>query len=109
MGRSNQQTRTFCDVVREVGALRNLGEIGSYLIKQCQEMLPGPWPMSFMLLSPNKQGYWIVSEKFLEVDGGARGGFLFFGPGCGCPSGRPSAEGNGPLPKEMEAGRAAGS
>ena len=64
--RSNQQTRTFCDVVREVGSLRNLGEIGSYLIKQCREMLPGPWTMSLVLLSPNKQGYWIVSEHSLN-------------------------------------------
>ena len=64
--RSNQQTRTFCDVVREVGSLRNLGEIGSYLIKQCREMLPGPWTMSLVLLSPNKQGYWIVSEHTLK-------------------------------------------
>jgi two-component system response regulator HydG len=29
-------------------------------------MLPGPWTMSLVLLSPNKQGYWIVSEHSLK-------------------------------------------
>jgi DNA-binding NtrC family response regulator/HAMP domain-containing protein len=59
--RSNQQTRTFCSVVQEIGALRSLGEIGSSLIRQFQEMLPGPWPMTLMLLSSNKEGYWVVT------------------------------------------------
>ncbi|HSO71505.1 MAG TPA: sigma 54-interacting transcriptional regulator, partial [Thermodesulfobacteriota bacterium] len=69
--RSNQQTRSFCDVVREIGALRDLGEIGSYLIKKFQKMLPGPAPMAFMLLSADQGGYWVVSEKTLNWTGEA--------------------------------------
>jgi DNA-binding NtrC family response regulator/HAMP domain-containing protein len=66
LGRSNQQTRSFCEVVREIGALRDLGEIGSYLIGQFQKMLPAPAPMVFMLLSADQGGYWVVSEKTLK-------------------------------------------
>jgi two-component system response regulator HydG len=61
--RANQQTRTFCNVVREIGALRSLREIGSYLIEQFQKMLQCPSPMAFMLLSSNKDVYFILSDK----------------------------------------------
>ena len=69
LGRSNQQTRSFCDVVREIGALRDLGEIGSYLIGQFQKMLPGQAAMAFRLLSVDQSGYWVVSEKALKWTG----------------------------------------
>ncbi|MBA4394030.1 MAG: RNA polymerase subunit sigma-54 [Desulfobacca sp.] len=61
--RSNQQTQTFCDVVREIGSLRNLREIGSYLFRQFQMILSCPHPMALMLLSTNKEGYWVLSEN----------------------------------------------
>ena len=61
--RANQQTRTFCDVVRDIGALRSLREIGTYLIEQFQKMLQCPAPMAFMLLSTNKDGYFVLSAK----------------------------------------------
>lgn len=61
--RSNQQTRTFCNVVREVGALRTLKEISVYLINQFQGMLPSPEPMALMLLSVDREGYWIISKN----------------------------------------------
>ena len=37
--RAHQQTRTFCDVVQEVGSLQSLREIGSFLIRQCQAIV----------------------------------------------------------------------
>jgi DNA-binding NtrC family response regulator/HAMP domain-containing protein len=75
--RSNQQTRTFCNIMREVGALRSLKEIGIYLIKQFQEMLSSPAPMALMLLGSNREGYWVLSENTLKWtdDAGAVGAF----------------------------------
>jgi len=64
--RANQQTRTFCDVVREIGALRTLREIGSYLIDQFQKMLQCPSPMHLILLSTRKDGYLVLSAKGQE-------------------------------------------
>lgn len=64
--RANQQTQTFCDVVREIGALRTLREIGSYLIEQFQKMLRCPSPMELMLLSTRKDGYVVLSAKGQE-------------------------------------------
>lgn len=64
--RLNQQTRTFCDVVREIGALHNLREIGSYLIGQFQKMLSISDTMTFLFLSTNKEGYWVAAEKELK-------------------------------------------
>ena len=64
--RANQQTQTFCDVVREIGALRTLREIGSYLIEQFQKMLQCPSPMELMLLSTRKDGYVVLSAKGQE-------------------------------------------
>lgn len=61
--RANQQTRTFCDVVREIGALRTLREIGSYLIEQFQKMLQCRSPMELMLLSTHKDAYVVLSAK----------------------------------------------
>jgi DNA-binding NtrC family response regulator/HAMP domain-containing protein len=61
--RANQQTRTFCDVVREIGALRSLQEIGTYLIKQFQDMLQCKSPMAFMLLNTSKDSYFVFPGK----------------------------------------------
>jgi two-component system response regulator HydG len=61
--RANQQTRTFCDVVREIGALRTLPEVGSYLIEQFQKMLQCPSPMELVLLSTHKDGCFVLSAR----------------------------------------------
>ena len=37
--RAHQQTRTFCGIVQEIGALRSLNEIGSFLINKFQDIL----------------------------------------------------------------------
>ena len=103
--RSNQQTRTFCDVVREVGSLRNLGEIGPYLIKQCQEMLPGTWTMFLVLLSPNNQGYWIVSEHSLNWMEEPEAVSSFSALVSDVHQATPVRKGMVPFPKEMETDR----
>ena len=64
--RANQQTQTFCDVVTEIGALRTLREIGSYLIEQFQKMLQCPSPMELILLNTRKDGYVVLSIKHSE-------------------------------------------
>lgn len=61
--RANQQAKTFCDVVREIGALRTLRDIGSYLIEQFQKMLQCPSPMELVLLSTRKDGYFVLTAK----------------------------------------------
>jgi two-component system response regulator HydG len=61
--RANQQTRTFCDVVREIGALRSLQEIGSYLIEQFQKMLQCPSPMELVLLNTRRDAYVVLSAE----------------------------------------------
>jgi two-component system response regulator HydG len=37
--RANHQTRTVCGIVQEIGALRSLNEIGTFLIKEFQHIL----------------------------------------------------------------------
>ncbi len=37
--RSHYQTRTFCEIVQEIGTLHTLKEIGSFLIKKIQDIL----------------------------------------------------------------------
>ena len=100
LGRSNQQTRSFCDVVREIGALRDLGEIGSYLIGQFQKMLPGPAAMAFRLLAVDQSGYWVVSEKALKWTGEAEAVASFSALLNDLPQAA-VGKGGGPTPKEM--------
>jgi DNA-binding NtrC family response regulator/HAMP domain-containing protein len=105
LGRSNQQTRSFCDVVREIGALRDLREIGSYLIKQFQKMLPGPAPMAFMLLSADQGGYWVVSEKTLKWTGEAEAVASFSTLLKDLPQAAAVRKGGEQLAKEIESAR----
>ena len=37
--RAHHQTRTFCNIVREIGSLRSLDEMGSFLIRRLQEIM----------------------------------------------------------------------
>lgn len=103
--RSNQQTQTFCDVVREIGALRNLREIGSYLIKQFQKMLPCPRPMAFMLLSTNKEGYWVVSENTPKWTGETEAVASFSALLKDIHKATEAGKGMLPTPKEIESDR----
>ena len=102
LGRSNQQNRSFCDVVREIGALRNLREIGSYLIGQFQKMLPDPAPLAFMLLSADQGGYWVVSEKTLQWVGETEAVASFSALLKDLPRAAEVRKGAWPTPREME-------
>jgi two-component system response regulator HydG len=51
--RAHFQTRTVCSIVQEVGALRSLNEIGSYLIETFQNILKCS-RMAFLLFNDNR-------------------------------------------------------
>ena len=60
--RAHQQTRTFCDVVQEVGSLQSLREIGSFLIRQCQAIV-GDSKMVFLILDDSRNSLYILRES----------------------------------------------
>jgi transcriptional regulator with GAF, ATPase, and Fis domain len=60
--RAHHQTRIFCGIVQEIGALHNLKEIGAFLIRQfhsivtCNQML-------FLVLTDARDHLFIISEE----------------------------------------------
>ncbi|MFZ2447352.1 MAG: sigma 54-interacting transcriptional regulator [Syntrophobacteraceae bacterium] len=64
--RAHQQTRTFCGVVQEVGSLQNLGEIGTFLIRQCRAIL-GDAQMVFMIGDTAGNSLYLLRES-IAVD-----------------------------------------
>jgi transcriptional regulator with GAF, ATPase, and Fis domain len=59
--RSNHQAREFCQVVQQIGSLRSLNEIVSSLGSQFRTMLQCPAQMVMLLLSTNKESFFLVS------------------------------------------------
>jgi len=57
--RAHQQTRTFCEVVQEVGSLQSLSEIGSFLIEQCRSII-GDSQMVFLILEDTGTAVYIL-------------------------------------------------
>jgi transcriptional regulator with GAF, ATPase, and Fis domain len=60
--RSHHQTRTFCGIVQEIGALQTLKEIGSYLAGKFRPILECG-QMAFILINDTRDALFIVSEK----------------------------------------------
>ncbi|AFM27973.1 sigma-54-dependent Fis family transcriptional regulator [Desulfomonile tiedjei] len=60
--RSHNQTRTFCEIVREIGALPTLNEIGPALIKRFQRILICRH-MVLLMLDEDKTTLFLVSEN----------------------------------------------
>ena len=70
--RSNHQVREFCHIVQQIGSLRSLNEIASYLGRQFRGMLQCPAQMVMLLMSTNKSGFFFVSgEEMRFVDEGS--------------------------------------
>jgi two-component system response regulator HydG len=67
--RANQQSRTFCHVVQQIGSLRSLGQIGSYLIGQLRTMVPHASQMMLVLQSTNRDGFFVLSEEGMKLLG----------------------------------------
>lgn len=69
--RANQQARTFCQVIQQIGSLRSLSEIGSYLIARFRIMLPGAGQMILLLQNSDSDGFFVLSEggmKFIREE-----------------------------------------
>ena len=63
--RAHQQTRTFCGIVQEIGALRSLNEIGPFLINKFQDILKCDH-MVLLLFNDNRGILFAVSAKGIK-------------------------------------------
>ncbi|UCG21850.1 MAG: sigma 54-interacting transcriptional regulator [Deltaproteobacteria bacterium] len=64
--RAHFQTRTVCSIVQEVGALRSLNEIGSYLIKTFQHILKCS-RMAFLIFNDNRDLLFALTAGEVET------------------------------------------
>jgi transcriptional regulator with GAF, ATPase, and Fis domain len=64
--RSHNQTRTFCEIVRELGALPTLNEIGPALIKRFQEILICK-QLALLVLNEDRTMLFAVSENHVQM------------------------------------------
>lgn len=64
--RSHNQTRTFCEIVREIGALPTLNEIGPALIKRFQGILICKY-MVLLVLNEDRSLLFSVSEDHIRM------------------------------------------
>jgi two-component system response regulator HydG len=63
--RSHNQTRTFCEIIREIGALETLDKVGPALIRRLSSILTCK-KLVFVLLSSEKQTVFHVSESTVK-------------------------------------------
>jgi len=66
LDRAHNQTRSCFAIVQEIGALPNLNDIGSYLIRKFQKILTCK-EMALLIFSVNKDALFILSEKETET------------------------------------------
>ena len=64
--RAHFQTRTVCSIVQQVGALRSLDEIGSYLIKTFQNILKCS-RISFLIFNDNRDLLFTLSSEGVQT------------------------------------------
>lgn len=60
--RAHQQTRAYCGMVQEIGALQSLREIGSFLIGKFQAVV-GPVHMVFLILNDAQDAVFAISDS----------------------------------------------
>lgn len=60
--RAYNQTRTFCGIVQEIGALRNLNEIGLFLIEKIRDVLKCD-QMALLILNSNSDSLFVLSKS----------------------------------------------
>ncbi len=61
LSRAHQQTRTFCGIVQEIGALKTLREIGSYLIGRFRPIVMCG-QMAILLLNESRGALFVILE-----------------------------------------------
>jgi len=64
--RSHNQTRSFCEIVREIGALPTFHEIGPALIRRFQKMLKCR-NMVLLVLTEERTGLYVLSESDVRL------------------------------------------
>jgi two-component system response regulator HydG len=64
--RAHHQTRTFCNIAKEVGALSTLEEIGSYLFNKLQDIMICD-QMVFLFLSGGQSPLFTLSPKEFKI------------------------------------------
>ncbi|MDD5206753.1 MAG: sigma 54-interacting transcriptional regulator [Desulfobacterales bacterium] len=65
--RANQQARSFCQVIQQIGSLRSLSEIGSYLIGRFRTMLPNGGQMALLLLCTERDRFFVLYEDGMKL------------------------------------------
>ncbi|MGD2124928.1 MAG: sigma 54-interacting transcriptional regulator [Desulfobacteraceae bacterium] len=65
--RANQQTRTFCDIIQEIGSLRSLGEIGSFLLQRFQGILKHGHHMVLLLFNSHRDLLFVLSAREMKT------------------------------------------
>ncbi|RJR51706.1 MAG: HAMP domain-containing protein [Desulfobacteraceae bacterium] len=65
--RANQQARTFCNVIQQIGSFRTLPEIGTYLISRFRTMLPNAGHMVLLLQNSARDGFFQFSENGMNL------------------------------------------
>ncbi|PKN28392.1 MAG: RNA polymerase subunit sigma-54 [Deltaproteobacteria bacterium HGW-Deltaproteobacteria-21] len=65
--RANQQARTFCQVIQQIGSLKSLSEIGSYLIGRFRTMLPNGGQMALLLLCTERDRFFVLYEDGMKL------------------------------------------
>jgi two-component system response regulator HydG len=63
--RAHFQTRTFCEIVQEIGTLHTLREIGSFLINKIQDILKCPH-MVLLIYNGNQDFIFALSESGIK-------------------------------------------
>ncbi len=63
--RTHNQTRTFCDIIREIGELPSLPEIATVLIKRLEEILSSD-EMALLILNENRDLLFVLAEDRVE-------------------------------------------
>ncbi len=69
LDRAHQQTRLFCSIVQEIGALQGLNEMGAFLIKRFKGMLPCDHEMVLLFFSTHQDLIFISSPEGLTTSG----------------------------------------
>ena len=60
--RAHSQTRTFCGIVQEIGALNTLRDIGAFLTKKFQHLLQSS-QMAFIILNDSREAVFLITEQ----------------------------------------------
>ncbi len=76
--RSHDQTRAFCEIVREIGSLPTLEEVGATLVRRITGILRCT-EIALLVLSDKQDRLYVVSERYCRSGAGRALGRVVFG------------------------------